>query len=117
MIEAKDDAPDRPTMAPDEVRAAKLRETHIHPVAITELENAKTAILVDGMSENGTEIVAIVVAGIMRSGRRDENEAIEATSLKTDHVAESARDETRENNNNNDDEAQHLPRKESQHLI
>lgn len=101
-------------MAPDGVRAAKQRETHIRLVAITGLGNARTGILVDGMSENGTEIEEIVVAGIMMSGHRDENEAIGAISLRTDHDAESARDETEENN---DDEAQHLLRRESRPLI
>ena len=113
MIEANDDAPDRRTTALAEVRAAKQKETPIHPVAITELENAKTGIRVDEMSENGTETEVTVVAGITTNGQRDENEAIGAISSKTDLAAESVRDETEEN----DDEAQLLLRRESQHLI
>lgn len=113
VIEANDDAPDRRTTAPDEVRAVKRRETHIHPVAITEPENAKIGIRVDETSENGTEIEVTVVAGIMMNGQRDENVAIGAISSRTDHVAESVRDETEENEN----EAQLLPRRGSQHPI
>lgn len=113
VIEANDDAPDRRTTAPEEARAVKQKETHIHPVATTELENAKTGIRVDEMSENGTEIEVTAVAGIMTNGQRDENEVIGAISSKTDHVAESVRDEKEEN----DDEAQLLLRRESQHPI
>ncbi|GAM37937.1 hypothetical protein TCE0_033f08281 [Talaromyces pinophilus] len=94
VIEATDDAPDRRTTAPDEVRAAKQKETPIHPVAITELENAKTGIRVDEMSENGTETEVTVVVGITTNGQRDENEAIGAISSKTDLAAESKREPT-----------------------
>jgi hypothetical protein len=115
VTEVNDDAQDRRTTAPDEARAVKQKETHIHPAAITELENAKTGIRgVDEMSENGTEIEVTVVAGIMTNGRRDENEAIVAISLRTDLAAESVRDEIEENN---DDEVQLLLKRGSQLLI
>lgn len=111
-IEVNGVVPGRRTMSPVEVRAVKQKQTHIHPVATTELENAKTGIRVDEMNENGTEIAVIVVAGIMMTGRRDENEATGAIFSRTDPAAESVKDGIE-----NDDGAQLLLRSGSQLLI
>lgn len=110
--EVNGDAQDRRIMDPVEVRDVNQKQIHTLLAAITEQENVKIGIRLEGMSENGIETEVSVDVAIMMTDRRGENEAIEATYLMNDRVEKNVRDEKKNGN-----EAHPPLKRESQLLI